>query len=97
MSKTLKVVVSDTGLEEIRRSAQQREMSVSEWVRVTLREARKRKPSADVQAKLEAVRKAAEHEFPTADIDQMLDEIRQGFLGPAKTYSEMLHNYPPSN
>jgi hypothetical protein len=37
-------------------------------------------PSAyDVTAKLEAVRRAADHRFPTADIDEMLAESERGY------------------
>ena len=31
--------------------------------------------------KLDAVRAAARHEFPTADVDAMLAEIERGYLG----------------
>jgi hypothetical protein len=34
-----------------------------------------------VERKLEAIRAAAQFEFPTADIDVMLEEIEQGYLG----------------
>jgi hypothetical protein len=33
----------------------------------------------DVSKKLEALRAAAKFEFPTADIEQMLAEIEQGY------------------
>jgi hypothetical protein len=33
-----------------------------------------------VTEKLEAIRTAAEHEFPTGDIDTMLAEIERGYL-----------------
>jgi len=33
-----------------------------------------------VTEKLEAIRIAAEHEFPTSDIDTMLSEIERGYL-----------------
>ena len=35
------------------------------------------KPIKDRERKLEAVRAAVEHNFPTADIDEMLDQIAQ--------------------
>jgi hypothetical protein len=34
----------------------------------------------DVDAKLAAIRTAARHEFPTADIDRMNAEIVRGYL-----------------
>ncbi len=53
---------------------------MSEWVRRTLREAHQQESTGDVDAKLRAVRQAVGFEFPTADIDQMLDEIERGYL-----------------
>ena len=38
-------------------------------------------PVGDVSKKLEAIRAAAKHEFPTGDIEDMLAEIEQGYLG----------------
>ena len=35
--------------------------------------------SRDFAAKLEAIRRAAKHEFPTADIETMLAEIERGY------------------
>jgi hypothetical protein len=40
---------------------------------------RARQPVHDAQFKLKAIRKAAEYSFPTADIDQMLEEIERGY------------------
>ena len=64
---------------EIQRLARSERMTVGEWVRRTLREARMRKPATDSETKLKAVRRAAEFAFPTADVEQMLDEIEQGY------------------
>lgn len=36
---------------------------------------------ADVEKRLQAIRAAARHGFPTADIDQMLAEIERGYPG----------------
>jgi antitoxin YefM len=38
------------------------------------------KPIREREAKLKAVRKAAEYSFPTADIAQMLEEIERGIV-----------------
>jgi hypothetical protein len=38
-----------------------------------------KEPSRQVAAKLEVIRTAAHMEFPTADIDKMLEEIKQGY------------------
>jgi hypothetical protein len=66
-------------MSEIERFARQEQLTVGEWVRRTLREARAQKPRTDADAKLKAVRQAAEFAFPTADIDQMLKEIERGY------------------
>ena len=53
-------------------------MTVAEWVRQALRVARFDRRRA-AEAKLHAVAEAARHEFPTADIDDMLGEIEEGY------------------
>ena len=55
-------------------------MTVSEWVRQAIRSARRREPGTDAGKKLDAVRGAARHAFPTSDIEQMLTEIERGYL-----------------
>jgi hypothetical protein len=64
---------------EIRRLARSERLTVGEWVRRTLREARMRRPIVDRETKLKAIREAAQYSFPTADIDQMLREIERGY------------------
>jgi hypothetical protein len=66
-------------MDEIRRFARRDRVTVGEWVRRVLREARFRQPGQDPQVKLKAVRRAVAHSFPTADIDQMLAEIELGY------------------
>ena len=77
MSKRLQVLFDDEEFLEIQQSARRSRMTVAEWVRQALRRARQDHP-ATVQVKLAAVAKAARHEFPTADIDDMLREIEAG-------------------
>ena len=57
---------------------ERRDMTVTRWFRRALRAARRgrRRTAA---AKLRAVAEAARHEFPTADIDEMLREIEAGY------------------
>lgn len=86
MSKRLQVLVDETELDEIRQAARSHRMTVAEWVRQALRDAREREPQRGTEAKLDAIRQAARHEYPTADIDQMLAEIERGYLG--QTVSE---------
>ena len=52
-------------------------MPVGEWVRQALRKARADRRGT-VEAKLRAIANATRHEFPTADIDDMLEEIAAG-------------------
>jgi hypothetical protein len=79
MSKRLQVLLPDREMSEIQRHARAERLTVGEWVRRTLREARMRKPGSDPESKLRAVRRAAEFAFPTADIENMLEEIESGY------------------
>ncbi len=79
MSKRLQVLLPDHEMEELRRLARREHIPVGEWVRRALRMARAAQPVREPQTKLKAVRKAVEYSFPTADIDQMLREIEQGY------------------
>lgn len=81
MSKRLQVLLPDQEMAEIQRFARRERVTVGEWVRRVLREARTRQPVNDPEAKLKAVRKAARYSFPTADIEEMLSEIEQGYRG----------------
>jgi len=65
--------------------ARARRVCLAEWVRQALDVARRREPVGDVSKKLEAIRAAAKHEFPTGDIEDMLAEIEQGYLGSNKS------------
>ena len=77
MSKRLQVLFDEEEYREIQASARRSRVTVAEWVRQTLRQARHDHP-ATVEAKLAAVAEAASHELPTADIDVMLREIEAG-------------------
>jgi len=79
MSTRLQVVMDRDELESIRAAARERGMTVSEFVRETLREARRKVASGDTERKLAAIRAADRHAYPTADIDQMLGEIERGY------------------
>jgi hypothetical protein len=79
VSKRLQVLLPDREMLEIQRLARSERITVGEWVRRTLREARMSKPATDSETKLKAIRKAAKFAFPTADIEQMIDEIERGY------------------
>jgi hypothetical protein len=79
MSKRLQVLLADREMEEVQRLAKRERLTVGEWVRRTLREARANRPVADPETKLKSIRRAAGYSFPTADIGRMLDEIERGY------------------
>jgi len=81
MSKRLQVILQDPEYRDVQRAARSRHMSIAEWVRQALAVARRQEPLGTVSRKLEAIRAAARHSFPTADIDTMLSEIEAGYLG----------------
>jgi Arc/MetJ-type ribon-helix-helix transcriptional regulator len=81
MSTRLQVVLGEDELEEIREVARRRRMTVSDWVRQTLRDARQREPRDDADRKLAVIRDAVRGSYPTADIDVMLAEIEAGYGG----------------
>jgi hypothetical protein len=80
MTKRLQVLFDEDELGEIQQLARRQRMTVAEWVRQKLRAARVAESVADPARKLEAVRAAAAHSFPTGDIDQLLAEIEHGHL-----------------
>ena len=71
----------DKELAEIQQSARRQQMTTAEWVRQALRAARRAKSSVAPRKKLEVIRAAARHAFPSPDIEQMLTEIERGYLG----------------
>jgi hypothetical protein len=79
MAKRLQVIVQDLEYRDIQRAARLRRMSIAEWVRQALVQARRREPSREVASKLEVIQAAARMDFPTADIDRMLEEIERGY------------------
>ena len=81
MSKRLQVLLPEPEMAEIQKLAAQERVTVGEWVRRVLREARSHRSSVAPQSKLKAVRQAVEYSFPTADVDQMLADIERGYKG----------------
>ena len=77
--KRLQVLFEETEYRRIVRLAKRQGMPLAEWVRQTLRYAYRQEPLGDLDKKLAAVRTAVTHEFPTANIDQMLAEIACGY------------------
>lgn len=81
MSKRLQVLLPDPEMSDIQRLAKRERLTVGEWVRRALRDARASRPVIDPETKLKAVRHGAQYSFPTADLDQMLREIERGYQG----------------
>lgn len=81
MSKRLQVLLDEAEFQELRRTARRQRLTVAEWVRQALRSARRREPGQGPERKLDVVRAAVRHDFPTADIEPMLAEIEAGYLG----------------
>ena len=81
MSKRLQVLLADEEMSDIQVLAKREQLTVGEWVRRTLREARAQKSLKDPAVKLAAIRRAVEYSdgVPEVDIDQMLREIEQGY------------------
>ena len=79
MSKRLQVLLEEDELKEIQKLARGQRMTTAEWVRQALRASRRAAPTADAKKKLGAVRVAARHRFPTADIEEMLAQIERGY------------------
>ena len=79
MAKRLQVIVKDPEYREIQRMARSRHLSIAEWVRQALDVARRREPLGDVGKKLEVIRTAARHDYPSGAIDRILAEIESGY------------------
>ena len=72
----LSLLIEDSDFREIGRAARLRRLSVADWVRQAVRA--ELECERAVAAKLEVVRRAVKHSFPTCDIEQMLAEIASG-------------------
>ncbi|MFZ3201807.1 MAG: antitoxin [Candidatus Acidiferrales bacterium] len=81
MAKRLQVIIRDPDYREIQRIARSRRMSLAEWVRQALDSARYREPTSAAGKKLEIIRAAVQHAYPSGDIETMLAEIESGYSG----------------
>lgn len=84
MAKRLQVILQDPEYREVQRLARARHMTIAEWVRQALAAARRREPLSDTGKKLDVIRDAARHDYPTADIDEMLAQIERGYQNPSR-------------
>jgi hypothetical protein len=81
MSKRLQVLLDEAELRAIQRIARRKRSTVADWVRQAIRAARQAEGTGETGRKLDALRAAVKHRFPTADIDQMLADIEHGYSG----------------
>lgn len=79
MSKRLQVLFDEEEYRDMQRVARQHRLTVSAWVRQSLRELIRREPTGDQDRKLRVLREAARHAYPAPPIDQMLREIESGY------------------
>lgn len=80
LSTRLQVLLSLREHRALRQVARAQGLSLGEWVRRTLRRAMSERSPTSATRKLQTIRQATQHSYPTADIDQMLKEIEQGYL-----------------
>lgn len=81
MSTRLQVVLPDEEMKEIKKAAKRENLTVGEWVRRELREARVKRPTKSAEEKIKAIREMAKLNLaPSPDIEQMNREIVQGYL-----------------
>ncbi len=77
--KRMQILLDEGEYRRIQRLARSQGMTLAQWVRQALRAVYRREPFGDRDKKLAALRAAASHEFPTADIQEMLAEIARGY------------------
>lgn len=79
MTKRLQVLLDDDELREFQRIARHQRLTTAAWVRQSLRAASRAESKASVADKLAVIRRAVDHSYPTADIEQLLGEIERGY------------------
>ena len=79
MAKRLEVLLDNSEYAVIEEAARRQGISVSDWVRHMLRDA-PRYERDRAERKRKALERAAQYNHPTADIDQMLQEIKDGYM-----------------
>ena len=72
--------LDEAELERLQRLAARKGLTTEQLVKQTLVAASREAEEGDADRKLAAIRAAARHEYPTADIERMLEEIESGYL-----------------
>src|SRR2546428_267379 len=70
MSKRLQVLLQESELAAIRKSARRHKMTTAEWVRQALRAAQRREPRTDVARKLAVIRAAEVFAITAPDVER---------------------------
>ena len=83
MTKRLQVLLEEDELAEIQALARRRRQTTAAFVRDALRAAKQSNDYPTIDSKLRALREAVSHAYPTADIDEMLDETEHGYVAGA--------------
>ena len=73
MKKRPEILLDEEEYREIQAAGRRGGLTVSEWVRKALHEARQEHVAA-IELKLRAITAASQHHFPTADIQTILRE-----------------------
>jgi hypothetical protein len=71
------VILQDPEYREIQRIARSRGMSLAGWVQQALDFARRCEPVGSADKKLDVIRSAVRHDYPTSDIEGMLEYPRR--------------------
>ena len=77
--KRMQVLLDEVEYRRLQKVAKRQGLTLAAWVRQALRIAYREEPLTSKEKKLATVRAAASHEFPTAEIDEMLEEIARGY------------------
>lgn len=85
MAKRLQVLLDEREWRELQKAAKADHMTVAEWVRQAIRAQRAVTSVVDIDERLAAIRSAAEYHFPTADIDEMNEQIERGYRGQSES------------
>lgn len=80
MSKRLQVLLNLSEFRIYQRLARTQGVSLGEWVRHALRQTSAKFSTTDADEKIRKIRKLSQNNFPSGNIDQILDEIEKGYL-----------------
>lgn len=94
MTQRLQVLLDDEEFDELRAVAKAHRMTVADWVRQALRQARGAGSAYEAGRKLALIREAARHAYPTAELDDLLRVIERGYLEALPTDADSVPGAP---